>query len=73
MKTAIKYIKEHILPILFVVGGIIDQSTDLFVQLLTELGLSEKKIVLFRIFVITFGAFKLYLSQPKNKKNDAPL
>jgi hypothetical protein len=69
MKTSIKYIKAHILPILFVIGGIIDQTTDLFIQLFAELGMSEKYILVFRIFVITFGAFKLYLSKPKNDKD----
>jgi hypothetical protein len=52
-----------------VIGGIIDQTTDLFIQLFAELGMSEKYILVFRIFVITFGAFKLYLSKPKNDKD----
>lgn len=67
----IKYIKEHVLPILFVIGGIIDQSTDLLAQLLTDLNFPSWVTTLLRITIISFGAFKLYYTTPvrKNKKS----
>jgi hypothetical protein len=71
MKTTVTKLKQYFLPIIFTIGGVIDQSTDLFIQLFTELGLSNKYVTLFRIFVITYGAFKLYLSKPETKKQNA--
>lgn len=67
----IKYIKERTLPILFVIGGIIDQSTDLLAQLLTDLNFPSWGTALLRIVIISFGAFKLYYTTPvrKNKKS----
>lgn len=65
----VNYIRKHILPILFVIGGIIDQSTDLLAQLLTDLNAPSWTSTLFRIIVICFGAFKLYYSIPKKKES----
>ena len=64
----INYIKTHILPILLVIGGVIDQSTDLLAQLLTDLNTPTWCPTLFRIIVISFGAFKLYYTIPKKIK-----
>ena len=69
----IDFVKKHFLPILLVIGGVIDQSTDLFVQLLNELNAPSWVATLFRIAVISFGAFRLYYAtapkkqQPKTK------
>lgn len=66
----INYIKGHVLPILFVIGGIIDQSTDLLAQLLIDLNSPVWSSTLLRIIIISFGAFKLYYTTPvKNKKS----
>lgn len=66
----ISYIKDHILPILFVIGGIIDQSTDLLAQLLIDLNAPSWSSTVLRITIIFFGAFKLYYTTPvKNKKS----
>lgn len=63
-----KQIKEHILPIILIVLGILDQTTDLLVELISQLGLPEYVGTIFKILVITLGGIKLYLSQP-NKLN----
>jgi len=65
----IKYIKDNILPILFVVGGIIDQSTDLLAQLLMDLNTPSWCPTSLRIVIISFGAFKLYYTTPKKTKS----
>lgn len=68
------WIKENILPILLVLGGIIDQSTDLFVQLLADLGAPNWAMTLLRIIVVGFGARALYLAKsPKVKKEISAL
>lgn len=61
------YLKEHYLPIVLVLGGIIDQSTDLLVQLLSELNAPAYYGTILRIIVITFGAIKLYVTTKKQK------
>jgi hypothetical protein len=63
-------IKEHILPIILIVLGILDQTTDLLVDLINQLGLPEYVGTIFKILVITLGAVKLYLSQPNKFKNE---
>jgi len=63
----IDFIKKHFLPILLVIGGVIDQSTDLFVQLLNELNAPSWVATLFRIAVISFGAFRLYYATSPKK------
>ena len=62
-------IKEHILPIILIVLGILDQTTDLLVELISQLGLPEYVGTIFKILVITLGAVKLYLSQPNKLRN----
>ena len=62
-------IKEHILPIVLIVLGILDQTTDLLVELISQLGLPEYVGTIFKILVITLGAVKLYLSQPNKLRN----
>jgi len=61
-------IKEHILPIVLIILGILDQTTDLLVDLISQLGLPVYVGTILKILVITLGGIKLYLSQP-NKLN----
>jgi len=63
-----KQIKEHLLPIILIVLGILDQTTDLLVQLISQLGLPVYCGTILKILIITLGGIKLYLSQP-NKLN----
>jgi hypothetical protein len=63
-----KQIKEHLLPIILIVLGILDQTTDLLVDLISQLGLPVYCGTILKIIVITLGGIKLYLSQP-NKLN----
>jgi hypothetical protein len=61
-------IKEHILPIVLIVLGILDQTTDLLVELIEQVGLPLYFGTILKITVITLGAIRLYLAQP-NKLN----
>ena len=61
-------IKEHILPIILIVLGILDQTTDLLVELIEQVGLPLYCGTILKITVITLGAIRLYLAQP-NKLN----
>jgi len=65
-----QYINNHILPILLVIGGVIDQSTDLLAQLLVDIKAPSWSPTILRIIIISSGAFKLYYMKPplKNKK-----
>ena len=63
-------IKEHILPIVLIVLGILDQTTDLLVELINQLVLPEYVGTILKILVITLGAVKLYLSQPNKLRNE---
>lgn len=63
-------IKEHILPIVLIFLGILDQTTDLLVELISQLGLPEYVGTILKILVITLGAVKLYLSQPNKLRNE---
>ncbi len=65
LKYIIDYFRFNWLPILFVIGGILDQSTDLLVQFLTEIHAPIWAGTLLRIVVISFGSAKLYLTKPK--------
>lgn len=60
----IDYAKANLLPILLALAGVLDQTTDLFVELFTELNAPSWVLKLFRILVICFGAFKLYYAVP---------
>jgi hypothetical protein len=68
MEKLIAFIKKHFLPIILILGGIIDQSTDLFVQLLTEINAPAWVATLFRISVVIVGALKLYFTTSPNGK-----
>ena len=67
MKNIIDYIKHAWFPILFIIGGILDQNTDLFVQFLAEINLPAWLGTTLRIVVISVGAFKIYYTIPKTK------
>lgn len=69
MKDNIVYnwIKDNILPIVLVIGGIIDQTTDLLVQLLSEVNAPIWAGTILRIIIISFAAFKLYYSDASKK------
>ena len=62
------YLKQHLLPIILIILGIIDQSTDLLMQLMNEVNAPAYAPTVFRIVVITLGTIKLYLSNA-NKLN----
>jgi cell division protease FtsH len=61
-----KNLKQYLLPAILILLGILDQSTDLLMQLMTELNAPAYAPTLFRILVITLGAIKLGIadSQP---------
>jgi hypothetical protein len=63
-----KYVKKNVYPILMIIGGIIDQTTDLLAQLLIEINAPAWCATILRILIISFGAFKLYYSVPKDTK-----
>ena len=52
------FIKQNILPILYIIGGIIDLTTDLLVQLLNELHAPAWSSTILRIIIISFGVIK---------------
>lgn len=72
MKNNVVYnwIKDHILPIVLVVGGIIDQTTDLLVQLLSEINAPAWAGTLLRIIIISIAAFKLYYTDGNKKRTN---
>jgi hypothetical protein len=63
-----RQIKEHLLPIILIVLGILDQTTHLLVDLISQVGLPDYFGTILKILVITLGAIRLYLAQP-NKFN----
>ena len=65
-----KQIKEHLLPIVLIVLGILDQTTDLLVDLISQVGLPVYVGTIFKILVIVLGAAKLYLAQPNKLRNE---
>lgn len=69
MKNNIIYlwVKDHILPLVLIIGGIIDQTTDLLVQFLAEISAPAWAGTLLRIIIISIGAFKLYNSNATKK------
>ena len=72
MKNNVVYnwVKDHILPIVLVVGGIIDQTTDLLVQLLSEINAPAWAGTLLRIIIISIAAFKLYYTAGNKKRTN---
>jgi hypothetical protein len=70
IKNNIKnWMNNNLMPVLFIIGGIIAETTDLIVELLYSLNAPLWIGSLFKIIVIMFGAFRLYYSIPKNKRN----
>lgn len=63
-----KHLKQHYLPIILIILGVIDQSTDLLVQFLHEVNAPIWCGTLLRIIVVSFGGFKLYITN-SNKLN----
>jgi len=70
MKTIIilNWIKKHILPLLLVIMGVVDQTTNLLIQLLGEIKAPTWVGTLLRIIIISIGAFKLYYTDAKKNK-----
>jgi len=67
-----QFFKSNLLPIVLAILGVLDQTTDLFILLLSQIGAPNWVATLFRIFVIVFGAFKLhYTISPKLRNNTA--
>jgi len=63
----IEFLKKHALPILLVIGGIIDQTTDLLVGILEDLNAPDWSAKLLRVTIIAFGAIRLYFSTSPNQ------
>lgn len=57
--------KKHILPIILIILGVIDQSTDLLTELLNQLNAPLYVGTIFKILVIILGTLKIYLIDPK--------
>lgn len=55
---------KHILPFILVLLGVLDQCTDLFTDLLTQLNAPIYFGTIFKILVIILGAIKLYFTKP---------
>lgn len=64
-----KKFKQHLLPIILVLCGILDQTTDILPTLLSQLNAPVWAATVIKIIVITLGAIKLYLSIPNNLNN----
>lgn len=67
MINLFKAIKNHIIAIVLVIGVILDQSTDLLSQLLTEISAPSWIATLLRIVIIFLGAIRLYYSNPPER------
>lgn len=65
-----KQINDHKIIIVLVLCGVIDQTTPLFTDLFNQLNAPEWVLTIFKIIVIALGAFKLYISDPKNTQNN---
>jgi hypothetical protein len=59
--------RNHIVPFILVVLGILDQSTDLFTDLLSQLNAPLYVGTIFKILIIILGAVKIYLIKPVEK------
>lgn len=66
-----KNLKQYLLPTILILLGILDQSTDLLMQLMTELNAPAYAPTVFRIVVITLGAIKLYLYNAKQVNGES--
>lgn len=67
----IDWIKKHVFAISLVLGGILDQTTDLLAQFLIEINAPSWSATLLRILIISFGAIRLYYAKPFEKKSTA--
>ncbi len=67
IKNIIDYFRFHWLPILFIIGFVLDQTTNLLVQFLTEINAPIWSGTLLRIVVISLGSIKLYITKPKQQ------
>lgn len=63
------WIKDRFLPIILVILGTIDQSTNLMLELLKEINAPLWVGTLLRIFVMAYGSFKLFYAKSPNNKN----
>ena len=68
MAKLFKWLKKHLLAISLILGGILDQTTDLLPQLLIELDAPDWTATLLRIVIISLGAIRLYLAKPYDKE-----
>ncbi len=64
-----KWTSSNVLPIIFIFGGIIAETTDLIVELLYSLNAPLWIGTVFKILMISFASFRLYYSIPKSKRN----
>jgi len=53
-----KYFYTYGIPFIYLIGGILDATTDLFTQLLDDLGVQPWIKTLFRIIMISIGIIK---------------
>ena len=65
------YLKQHLLPIILIILGILDQSTDLLMQLMKEVNAPDYAPTVFRIIIIILGATKLYLSNANRLNSES--
>lgn len=59
--------KQHVLPIVLILCGILDQTTDVLPTLLTQMNAPAYFGTIFKLVVIVLGGIKLYLSKPTIK------
>jgi len=59
--------KKHTLPIILILCGILDQTTDILPTLLSQLNAPAYIGTIFKLIVIILGGIKLYLSKPTIK------
>ena len=69
MQKVIKKIKENALIIIIIIGGIIDATTDLLVQLLQDIEAPLWTGTMLRIIIISIGVIKANLDVNKRKRN----
>jgi hypothetical protein len=69
--NTINWIKQHFLPILFLVFGLIDQNSDLLITFATQCNINPKHVSLLRMILISIGGIILYLKNPKKTETNA--
>lgn len=65
----LNWIKKHYFVIFVVIGGILDQTTDLLAQLLLEINAPSWSATLLRVVIISLGAIRLYFAKPFASKD----